>query len=375
MAGFAARTALEMGLDSTNPAPGLNGSRFTNRSYHLLFCSVYDLDSRGSYVVGLPRVLSNQLKQEHLASLVRCSVALSVITKLLTPKTKGEHLYLKAMLRLDRIADDIIASLGDKSSDSHTRRERLSYLDFRLANLRPELCPEGERIEEATSNPTQKPAQLFIVLRLNHLRLLTCFQSLSSASLASTESKSAIASVNAAEETVRICRQAKDQGFIPAVLEATFTHFLMAAVSTLLLAAIHNRPDFMPVDRQVFDDGLQLLEGVQLPPSGRNSSNQYSITNLRRLAEKIQPAPAPTTIGPQYGPDVPIALESSSSVMQHSSMETGESFAGSWDSLQDDTFDAGDLEILAGLVDQTWFNTAFPTSDFDHASSGGELVQ
>ena len=79
MAGFAARTALEMGLDSTNPAPGMDGCRFTNRSYHLLFCSVYDLDSRGSYMVGLPRVFSNQLKQEHIASLVRYSVAISVI--------------------------------------------------------------------------------------------------------------------------------------------------------------------------------------------------------------------------------------------------------------------------------------------------------
>lgn len=79
MAGFAARLALEMGLDSTNPAPGMDGCRFTNRSYHLLFCSVYDLDSRGSYMVGLPRVFSNQLKQEHIASLVSCSVATSVI--------------------------------------------------------------------------------------------------------------------------------------------------------------------------------------------------------------------------------------------------------------------------------------------------------
>ena len=375
MAGFAARTALEMGLDSTNPAPGMDGCRFTNRPYHLLFCSVYDLDSRGSYMVGLPRVLSSQLKQEHVTSLVRCSVTISVISELLTPKAKGDHRYLKAMLRLDRIADEIIASLSDKSTDSHTRQERLSYLDFRLANLRPDLCPEGGNIEGAAFSTTQKPAQLFIMLRLNHLRLLTRFQSLSSASLASTESKSATASVNAAEESVRICRQAKDQEFIPAVLEATFTHFLMAAVSTLLLAAIHNRPDFMPVNRRIFDDGLQLLEGVQPSPSGRQSSNQYSITNLRRLAEKIQPVSALATTGPQCGPDVPIALESSSSAVQHSSIEMGEAFADGWDTLQDGTFEAGDLEILAGLVDQTWFHTAFPTSEFDLASSGGEIAQ
>jgi predicted XRE-type DNA-binding protein len=326
-------------------------------------------------MVGLPRVFSNQLKQEHIASLVRASVAISRISKLLTPEAKGDHLYLKAMLPLDRIADEIIESLVDKSTSSHTRQERLSYLDFRLVNLRADLCPEGESTEQAASNPTQKPAQLFIMLRLNHLRLLTCFQSLSSASLALTESKSAIASVNAAEESVRICRQAKDQGFVPAVLTATFTHFLMAAVSTLLLAAIHNRPDLMPVNRRIFDDGLQLLEGVQPPPSGRQSSNQYSIINLRRLAEKIQPVSAPAAMEPQYGPDVPIALEKSSSAVQHPPIEMGEAFADGWDTLQDDPFNAGDLEILAGLVDQTWFHTAFPTSEFGHASSGGGIAQ
>lgn len=75
MAGFAARTALELGLDSTHPIPGIEGCKLTNGSHHLLFCCAYDLDSRGSYMVGLPRVFSNQLQHEHIDSLVCCSIA------------------------------------------------------------------------------------------------------------------------------------------------------------------------------------------------------------------------------------------------------------------------------------------------------------
>jgi hypothetical protein len=78
---------------------------------------------------------------------------------------------------------------------------------------------------------------------------------------------------------------------------------------------------------------------------------------------------------PQYGLDVPIALEKSSSAVQHPPIEMGEAFADGWDTLQDDPFNAGDLEILAGLVDQTWFHTPFPTSEFGHASSGGAIAQ
>lgn len=265
------------------------------------------------------------------------------------------------MLKLDRVADEVIKAYSHPCTEPHSRQERLSYLDFRLTNLRTDLCPEGISVEGAVSNPTQKSSQLFIALRLNHLRLLTRFQSLSSASLASTEPNSAIASVNAAGESVRICRQAKDHGFIPAVLEATFTHFLLAAVSTLLLAAIHNRPDFMPVNRRIFDEGLQLLEcAQQAPPSGQHSRNQYSIANLHRLAKKIQQAPTVTS-NSQCDLDSPIMPATSSSAMQSTSMEMEEIFTNEWTTLQDDTFDPGDLEILTGLVDQTWFHTAFPT--------------
>lgn len=83
MAGLAARTALELGLDMQEPheGRGLNKivSDFEQRDSYdrrrkLLFCCVYDLDSRSSFMTGLPRVLSLRLRPDHLSCLVWCSV-------------------------------------------------------------------------------------------------------------------------------------------------------------------------------------------------------------------------------------------------------------------------------------------------------------
>lgn len=276
------------------------------------------------------------------------------------------------MLQLDRLADEIMTSLGDPSMDTYARQEKLSYLDFRLEHLQPEVCYEEGINDIGSSSPTHRPAQLFIALRLNHLRLLTRFRSLSSASLAATQPKSAAASISAAEESVRLCRQARDHGFIPTILEATFTHFLMAAVSTLFLGAIYNLPESMPVNRRIFDDGLQLLEGVHSQPRGLYSCNQYSVANLRRLAERVQRV---STSGEQEGQSCSsdlMAPTSSLLPIQHTSSEPV--FENDWSILQDNSFDASDLDILTGLVDQTWFHAMLPTPDSNFTVLGGGIV-
>lgn len=69
MAGFGARTSLELCLD-------LNDSSLTNgkggssaRQRLALFCCVWDLDARSSFMTGLPRVFSDQMKPDHFSFL------------------------------------------------------------------------------------------------------------------------------------------------------------------------------------------------------------------------------------------------------------------------------------------------------------------
>lgn len=75
MAGFGARTALELGLDLAEHAhtdqrslhdPSLHGLPKGS----ILFCCIYDLDLRSSLMVELPRALPGKLSQDHLHSMV-----------------------------------------------------------------------------------------------------------------------------------------------------------------------------------------------------------------------------------------------------------------------------------------------------------------
>ena len=75
MAGFGARTALELGLDLTNSTLTSEETTFEPLppympSGGILFCCIYDLDLRSSLMVELPSVLPYKLRQEHLNSLV-----------------------------------------------------------------------------------------------------------------------------------------------------------------------------------------------------------------------------------------------------------------------------------------------------------------
>jgi hypothetical protein len=79
MAGFSARTALELGLDIHEPheVRGVHKTDFNferndsyNRRRRLLLCCVYNLDSWSSLVTGLPRVMPLHFPSDHLNFLV-----------------------------------------------------------------------------------------------------------------------------------------------------------------------------------------------------------------------------------------------------------------------------------------------------------------
>jgi len=70
MAGLAARTALELGIDSVKVPRHAGQFAHTLQQLSILFCTVYDLDHRNGKMIGLLCVLTAPLKQEHLAAMV-----------------------------------------------------------------------------------------------------------------------------------------------------------------------------------------------------------------------------------------------------------------------------------------------------------------
>ena len=82
--------------------------------------------------------------------------------------------------------------------------------------------------------------QLFISLRFNRLHLLAHIWFLSSARITVIRPRSVKALVGAAKGNVWVCKTATESRSIPALLWITFVHFLMAAVSSVVLAATYN---------------------------------------------------------------------------------------------------------------------------------------
>lgn len=70
MAGFGARTALELCLDLSESGPKEQSSTDSRDQRLILFCCVSDLDARSSFMTGLPRAMSDQLKAEQFSFLV-----------------------------------------------------------------------------------------------------------------------------------------------------------------------------------------------------------------------------------------------------------------------------------------------------------------
>ena len=70
MAGCGARTALELSIDLESSVDPEEETNF-DKQRKMLFCCISNLDSRSSLMVGLPRILQDQIKQQHLNALVR----------------------------------------------------------------------------------------------------------------------------------------------------------------------------------------------------------------------------------------------------------------------------------------------------------------
>lgn len=213
----------------------------------------------------------------------------SVLYIPLTCLQQTECPYLYAMLEMDRLAVDVIAILNDPRQDVELLSERMDYLEFRLQSLQQSLClGKSAELDGVGAPPAQVSCDTFIRTRANHLRLLAQFRSLSSASSAASRPAAVKAIISAAEEIVWLCKTARDNGSGAALLQPTFDHFLMAAVSSMLLAATYNPEKYGPMCRHPFNTGIEMLESLSHKPRGTDPRRRYSVTHLRKLARQVQ---------------------------------------------------------------------------------------
>lgn len=190
---------------------------------------------------------------------------------------------------MDRLGVDVFAVLNDPCQSLELLSERMDYLEFRLKSLQQTLClHQSAKLDGIGASPAQLSIDAFISTRANHLRLLTQFRSLSSASSAASRPGAVEAIISAAEEIVWFCKTAKENGSGAALLQATFDHFLMAALSSMLLAATYNPGKYAAMCRRPFTTGIEMLEALPHKPRGTDPRRRYSLTHLRMLARQVQ---------------------------------------------------------------------------------------
>ncbi|KAB5580256.1 hypothetical protein GE09DRAFT_1212710 [Coniochaeta sp. 2T2.1] len=344
MAGFGARTSLELCLEDLKEA-SLAEEQFEGspKQRLVLFCCAYDLDIRSSFMTGLPRAFSDQIKPEHFSFL----------------RAECPHLY--AMLEMDRLAVDVFAVMNDTRQSIEQLSERMDYLEFRLKSLQQSLSvDESAELEGVAPTPAQVSCDTFMKTRASHLRLLAQFRSLSSASSAASRPGAVKAVISAAEEIVWSCKTAKDNGAGVTLLQPTFDHFLMAAISSMLLAATYNPVKYGPMCRRAFNAGIEMIESLPQRPRGTDPRRRYSVTHLRKLARLVQIIRQPEDDNNRPdglltpGADGSHLYDTSLSVDMSSTPPGYDPFAG--------TVDFNNLETIMAPWDDNWFDIVLQTS-------------
>ncbi|KAK5686542.1 hypothetical protein LTS10_002662 [Elasticomyces elasticus] len=345
MAGFCARTALELGLDvhepnelrgpldSVSESPGNTTQQQRER---LLFCCVYDLDIRSSFMIGLPRVMFAHLQPHNVLCL-----------------QSPPYDYLRAMVEMDRLGADIIALLKKPDQGSDSFETRMDYVEYRL-----KIMEDSKAGSQESATPTV--VQLFTRLRAIHLRLLAHLRVLSSASMDITRPRSIEALVSAAEAIVGVCKTTMDSASIPALLRATFVHFLMAAVSSMVLAALYDRSRYHTVCRQPFEAGLEILEAWERESSSVHPRQRYSLTNLRKHGQKSGILDD-ETVHLTWSNGESLSAARTPLTLQGLSWDPNPD--PNWNFLLDDAFTLGQMNTQSEPWDQKWFDLVLGSFD------------
>lgn len=262
------------------------------------------------------------------------------------------------MLEMDCIAADIITLLKEPDQAADSFGTRIDYLEFRLKNMDRTVGLEETSSEEKNQGcalPTS--FRLFTQLRANHLLLLTQFRSLASARMASARPRFIQALVSAADDNVWVCKAAMEGESIPTLLRPTFVHFLMAAVSSMILAATYDSAMYGLKCRRPFEAGLEILEAWSQKPRGVDPRHRYSVANLRNLGQRARisndDASDHSLINAGSALDLSTALTLDSASSSDANPEQ------SWNTLPDEAFTIGEMSAQMHSWDERWLDFVF----------------
>lgn len=275
------------------------------------------------------------------------------------------------MLEMNRLGVDVFAILRDPRQGSDLLSERMDYLEFRLKTLQQSFHLGQSAYDGVCDiSPAKLSMQTFISMRANHLRLLAQFRSLGTASLAASRPDAVLAVISAAQENVSLYENARVKGASMTLIQATLDHFLMAAVSSMLLAATYNTEKYAPKCRTAFETGIEALESLPLRPRGTDPRRRYSMTHLRRLARQVHIAPPPTELG-ETEQASSSRLDSANGYLEAACTSIGTDCGQTGQELGNEFADLSNFDAIVGLWDANWFDMVLQASTIYPVDSSG----
>ncbi|KAK2788951.1 hypothetical protein FQN52_006484 [Onygenales sp. PD_12] len=238
------------------------------------FWSVYCLDRRWSFGMGLPFVIQDEDIDSSL------------------PEPDDSLPYLKAMVSHCRISSKIWYSGLGSIGTATVKRDVIGFLDYQVVQWAKHL-PENLRFYSAdiTTNGEVlardiRRLRVLLYIRGNHLRILIYRPVLHSTSSILENMSYAQTVVDIAKDTIRVLTHLNQSSDIYRTQQVLFNYFLISALAVLLLAVSHAPVEF---NRQVRDEFFMALDLVKLLSAKSYVSKRLwkMIKGLREIGEKL----------------------------------------------------------------------------------------
>lgn len=282
--GLAARMCLELGLHRRDALIKAFPNEEDWSEITRIFWSVYSLDRRWSFGIGLPFVIQDDDIDPNL------------------PEPGTFLPYLRCMVSYNRISSKIwYSGLGSEGSTDF-ERDQIGYLDYQVLQWYKQV-PETltfHRIESPVHNESVsrglRRLRVLLYLRMNQLRILIYRPVLHSPARIAEYRGNAQTVVDVAKDTIRVLTRLNQTSDIYRAQQITFNYFLVAALAVLFLAVCHAPADFNRQVRDEFYMALDLVNGFSTK-SYVSKRLWKTIKGLRKIGEKLGVLTRP------FGPD------------------------------------------------------------------------
>ncbi|ODH50002.1 hypothetical protein GX48_03806 [Paracoccidioides brasiliensis] len=280
--GYATRMCLELGLHRRDGMLKMLPSEEDVSSLVKMFWSVYSLDRRWSFGMGLPFVIQDEDIDSSL------------------PEPDDSVPYLKAMVAYFRISSKIWYSGLGSIGTSTAKREVIGFLDYQVLQWLKNV-PENLRFHSSESPVSNdgvdrevRRLRVLLYIRGNHMRILIYRPVLHSTSSILENMEYAHTVVDIAKDTVRVLTHLNQTSDIYRTQQMLFNYFLVSALAVLLLAVSHAPAEFNRQVRDEFYMALDLVKGFSAK-SYVSKRLWKMIKGLRGIGEKLglinRPAP------------------------------------------------------------------------------------